>query len=163
MIPRFQIPDLTLVPRCDPGVASAGEPRHPLVASAFPSAWVIGRLGCAVAHDHPGRASSVWWAVAYPGVPRLGMGLTEAAVTLLLAVVFLWQRRHRRPNGFFLASACLHTYAPIRFTLDFSHATDIAGAYERYLRLTPAPWGRLGLLWFRRLCFEGGNSPRLSG
>src|SRR5664280_343907 len=42
-------------------------PYEAAVSSAFPAAWFFGRLGCAVVHDHPGRLSSAWWAVAYPG------------------------------------------------------------------------------------------------
>jgi phosphatidylglycerol:prolipoprotein diacylglycerol transferase len=116
-----------------------------VVASALPSAWVVGRLGCAIAHDHPGRASTAWWAVAYPGSPRLDMGLLEAAATLPLAIALLWLRRRPRPRGFFVGAVCVY-YAPIRFTLDFSRATDIAGADQRYLGLTPAQWGCIGLL-----------------
>jgi phosphatidylglycerol:prolipoprotein diacylglycerol transferase len=114
------------------------------VASAFPSAWVIGRLGCAVVHDHPGRASTALWAVAYPDFPRLDMGLLEAALTLPMAVAFLWLRRRSYPQGFFLATLSLY-YAPVRFVLDFSRATDMADADARYLYLTPAQWGCIGL------------------
>ncbi len=115
------------------------------VASSFPAAWFFGRLGCALAHDHPGRVSFVWWAVAYPGVPRLDMGLLEAVVTLPLAVAFLWLRKRSRPKGFFVGVMCVY-YAPIRFVLDFARATDIAGADARYAGLTPAQWGCVGLL-----------------
>lgn len=115
------------------------------VASAFPSAWVIGRIGCAVAHDHPGRLSLAWWAVAYPGSPRLDMGLLEAVLTVPLAIALLWLRKRRRCQGFFVGILCIY-YAPVRFTLDFSRAVDIAGADARYLHLTPAQWGCILLL-----------------
>jgi phosphatidylglycerol---prolipoprotein diacylglyceryl transferase len=124
------------------------------VSSAFPSAWFFGRLGCALAHDHPGRVSSVWWAVAYPGQPRLDMGLLEAAMTLPLAAAFLWLRKRSRPKGFFVGVMCVY-YAPIRFALDFARASDIAGADARYARLTPAQWGCVGLLVIGTIALAG--------
>jgi phosphatidylglycerol:prolipoprotein diacylglycerol transferase len=73
------------------------------------------------------------------------MGLLEAALTLPIALAFLSFGKRSHPQGFFVAALCLY-YAPIRFVLDFSRATDIAGADARYLRLTPAQWGCIGLL-----------------
>ena len=32
---------------------------------AFPAAWVFGRFGCAIVHDHPGLPSRLWFAVKY--------------------------------------------------------------------------------------------------
>jgi len=116
-----------------------------LVSSSFPAAWFFGRLGCAVAHDHPGRFSSSLWAVAYPGGGRLDMGLLEALATLPLAIVFLLLRRQRRPAGLFLGLMCTY-YAPVRFALDFARAQDLALSDPRYFALTAAQWGCVGLL-----------------
>jgi phosphatidylglycerol:prolipoprotein diacylglycerol transferase len=122
---------------------SAG-PYAEAVSSSFPAAWFLGRVGCALVHDHPGRLSSAWWAVAYPAGARLDMGLLEAGLTLPLALAFLWLRRKARPPGFFLGVMCTY-YAPLRFALDFARARDVAAADARYLQLTPAQWGCLGL------------------
>lgn len=111
-----------------------------VVASSFPAAWVIGRLGCAVAHDHPGVRSNLWFAVEYPGGPRLDLGAMEAVLVLPLALLVLRLRRRRRPEGFFVGLMCLY-YAPLRFMLDLFRARDIAGADARYAGLTPAQWG----------------------
>ena len=119
-------------------------PYAEVVSSSFPAAWFVGRLGCWVAHDHPGRLSSSFWAVAYPGGARLDMGLLEALFTLPLALVFLVLRRKERVPGTFLGAMCTY-YAPVRFGLDFSRAQDLATSDERYLRLTPAQWGCIGL------------------
>ncbi len=129
------------------------------VASAFPSAWFIGRLGCAVAHDHPGRLSLSWWAVAYPGSPRLDIGLLEAVLTLPVAVACLWLRNRRRPEGFFVGILSVY-YAPVRFTLDFARAVDLAGADARYLFLTPAQWGCIGLLVVGVFALAGATARR---
>ena len=115
------------------------------ISSSFPAAWFFGRTGCAIVHDHPGRLSTAWWSVAYPGGARLDMGLLEALATVPLAVGFLWLRRKPRAPGFFLGVMCLY-YAPLRFALDFARARDVAAADLRYLLLTPAQWGCLGLL-----------------
>src|SRR5262245_46299950 len=85
-----------------------------VVNSAFPLAWVFGRAGCSVVHDHPGRLSDAWFAVRYPistapGVPggdfigRFDLGLYECLLTIPLAVAFwmLWRRRTFRPLGFY--------------------------------------------------------------
>jgi prolipoprotein diacylglyceryltransferase len=39
-------------------------------AFAVPFAAALGRLGCALAHEHPGRLSKSWLAVRYPGGAR---------------------------------------------------------------------------------------------
>lgn len=119
-------------------------PYAEVVSSSFPAAWFFGRLGCAIAHDHPGRLSAAWWAVAYPQGARLDMGLLEAAVTLPLAMAFLWLRRKPRPLGFYLGFMCAY-YAPLRFALDFVRARDLSSSDSRYLELTPAQWASLGL------------------
>jgi phosphatidylglycerol:prolipoprotein diacylglycerol transferase len=124
------------------------------VSSSFPAAWFFGRLGCAIAHDHPGRVSTIWFAVAYPGSPRLDMGLLEAAASLPLAIVFLSLRGKPRPSGFFLGVMCLY-YAPIRFALDFARATDLASSDSRYAQLTPAQWGCIGLLGVGLIVLRG--------
>jgi phosphatidylglycerol:prolipoprotein diacylglycerol transferase len=115
-------------------------PLAEVVASAFPAAWVVGRLGCALVHDHPGIRSTLWFAVAYPAGDRLDLGLLEAAATVPLAVAFGLLRRRARPFHGYIAVMCLY-YAPVRFLLDFLRAADLSGADRRYFALTPAQWG----------------------
>ena len=115
------------------------------VASAFPAAWVFGRMGCSVAHDHPGLRSDAWLAVAYPGGARFDLGLYEMALTIPLAITFLVLAKKPRPPGFYLGTMCT-AYAPVRFALDFLRARDVPGADPRYGGLTPAQWGCVLLL-----------------
>src|SRR5512133_732896 len=115
-------------------------PYADVIASSFPAAWVIGRLGCAVAHDHPGIRSDLWFAVAYPGGPRLDLGLLEAFFVLPIALFALAARKKTRRVGYFVGFMCL-CYAPIRFVLDVFRARDLASADARYVGLTPAQWG----------------------
>jgi phosphatidylglycerol:prolipoprotein diacylglycerol transferase len=137
-------------------------PYADVIGSAFPIAWVFGRSGCSVAHDHPGPTSDLWFAVRFPpetGVPwspgapgRFDLGLYEMLLTIPLAVAFLILRRRARPWGFYLAIMTLY-YAPLRFALDFLRVQD-----TRYLSLTPAQWLSTGLLalgvWMFFLCMR---------
>ncbi len=126
-------------------------PYADVVASALPLGWVFGRAGCAAVHDHPGIASTAWYAVAYPGGSRLDLGLLELGLTLPIAAVFLVMQRRAWPWGFFLG-ALATAYAPLRFGLDFLRIREtvlLPGsellADRRYGALTPAQWACLGL------------------
>jgi phosphatidylglycerol:prolipoprotein diacylglycerol transferase len=116
-----------------------------VIGSAFPTSWVFGRLGCSIAHDHPGSRSQLWFAVQYPSGGRFDLGLYEMLLTIPLAVTFLVLRRKPRPWGFYTGVACV-AYAPTRFALDFLRAKDVSSADPRYGGFTPAQWACFGLL-----------------
>jgi phosphatidylglycerol:prolipoprotein diacylglycerol transferase len=133
------------------------------IAFAFPFAWTVGRLGCTVAHDHPGTVTSFPLAVslksaeaqAYilssyraagrlaelPGSAELGklgfhdLGWYEFLFMLLVVVpaFLLLDRKDRRP-GFYVAAFPL-LYVPARFLLDFLRLSD-----ARYYGLTPGQY-----------------------
>jgi phosphatidylglycerol:prolipoprotein diacylglycerol transferase len=90
------------------------------MAFVFPFAWMFGRAGCAIAHDHPGIRSSHWLAVAFAGGGRFDLGLLELLFLLPLAALFLWLDRRPRPAGFFLGTF-LAIYGAFRFCLDGLH------------------------------------------
>jgi phosphatidylglycerol:prolipoprotein diacylglycerol transferase len=122
------------------------------VLSSFPAAWMFGRAGCSVAHDHPGIRSDLWFAVRYPGGGRLDLGFLEFCYTILIVIAFALLRRKPRPTGFFIAAVCI-AYAPVRFLLDFLRVRTGAGLSfgaidPRYAGLTPAQWACFGLLGF---------------
>jgi phosphatidylglycerol:prolipoprotein diacylglycerol transferase len=94
-----------------------------VIAFAFPFAWIFGRAGCALAHDHLGVASTSWLAVAFPGGGRLDLGLLELLWTLVMAGLWLVLDRRPRPSGFFLA-AWLLLYTPVRIALDALRTDD---------------------------------------
>jgi phosphatidylglycerol:prolipoprotein diacylglycerol transferase len=123
---------------------------------AFPFGWAVGRLGCALAHDHPGRRSESFLAVRFPpdwppppeapmGGPRFDLGLLELFLTPVLLVVVLRVARSRQPPGV-LAGALAVAYALLRFPLDFLRATDLPESDPRYLHLTPGQWACIALL-----------------
>jgi len=124
-------------------------PYADVIASSFPAAWVFGRMGCSVAHDHPGLASDAWFAVQYPGGGRFDLGLYEMLLTIPLALAFLWLRKKPRPWGFYVGAITI-AYAPVRFALDFlrvNEETGVDAAVDpRYAGLTPAQWACFGLL-----------------
>jgi len=110
------------------------------IAWGLAPAWIVGRLGCTVAHDHPGRLTSFFLAVRYPDGPRFDLGLYEVPLALLMtAAVWLLGRRRDRPPGLLLGTMAA-LYGCGRFALDFLRATDVRGADPRYLGLTPAQY-----------------------
>ena len=90
------------------------------IAAVFPIAWIIGRTGCFVAHDHPGIRSESWIAVRYPGGARFDLGLLEALFMIPVALLFLLLGRRLRPPGFF-TGLFLTIYGPFRIALDQLH------------------------------------------
>jgi phosphatidylglycerol:prolipoprotein diacylglycerol transferase len=148
-------------------------PMVEVINSAFPLAWVFGRMGCATVHDHPGHASNAWLAVQWkatapPYLPpgfdgRFDLGLIEMVLAIPLAAAFLilWRRKPVRPLGFYTGWMCA-AYAPVRFFLDFLREPDATGGDVRYGGLTPAQWACFGLLaiglYFVRSGGRGGEA-----
>jgi phosphatidylglycerol:prolipoprotein diacylglycerol transferase len=118
-----------------------------VVLSVFPISWALGRMGCTLAHDHPGVFTSPNnpLAFAYPDGPRWDLGFLELLFSLALSVVFVWLWRRRPPLGTYTAIACV-TYAPVRFALDFLRAEPAQGGDVRYAMLTPGQWACIVVL-----------------
>jgi len=141
-----------------------------VVLSSFPVSWTFGRLGCTIAHDHPGVRSTAWYAVQYPDGGRLDLGLYELLITVPLMLVFLRLQKQARPWGFYAGVTCTY-YAPLRFLLDFLRERPgvpvmgiVAGGDVRYLGLTPAQWGcvplfAIGVFLLARLRTSGTALP----
>ena len=109
---------------------------------AFPFGFAFGRLGCTLAHDHPGlhAASANWLTVAYPDGARYDLGLLELCFLLSLCAIFLWLDQRPRQPGFFFA-ALLLTYGPFRVALDRLHVDP-----PRYAGFSVDQWSGLALL-----------------
>ncbi|MFO0548356.1 MAG: prolipoprotein diacylglyceryl transferase family protein [Polyangiaceae bacterium] len=133
-------------------------PLAEVILSALPFGWAIGRLGCSLAHDHPGRLApaNVPLAVGYGaplhvttlplGVelrygasPRFDMGFMELLASVAISLALLATFRRRRAPWFYVAFVLL-AYSPVRFLLDFLRAEDVARPDARYWALTPAQW-----------------------
>jgi phosphatidylglycerol:prolipoprotein diacylglycerol transferase len=106
--------------------------------------WAIGRLGCFMIHDHPGRLTNFWLAVNFPAGARFDLGLLESFFSLVIFVVaiFLYRRfAHAKPGRTIFWTFII--YATGRFGLDFLRASDLTWSDPRYVYMTPVQWGIL--------------------
>ena len=127
-----------------------------ILFAVFPISWILGRMGCAIVHDHLGvlAQASSWWAVAAgPGPvwrlgviamhwgnqPRYDLGLLEMFFAVLMTAGFALTWRRGGAAGWYVVAASV-IYAPVRFALDFLRATDGVSGDIRYAGLTPAQW-----------------------
>ena len=131
-----------------------------LVAFVFPFALAMGRVGCAVVHDHPGRLTTIPVAVSLQSEASLrfvsvtfdpqslsslqsstrnvgfhDLGLYELffLVLVLIPVFLRIDKRAKKPPSF--GMLFLLMYMPVRFLLDFLRIADAT-----YAGLTPAQW-----------------------
>ena len=116
-----------------------------VVMFAFPFAWIFGRAGCAIVHDHIGRQTDFFLAVnfesAHPGMGiRHDLGLYESLFAMVISAVFFALRNRSMAPGSFLVVWCF-LYAPVRFFMDFLRNTDLKSPDVRWEGLTPAQWG----------------------
>lgn len=140
-----------------------------LILSVFPVAWIFGRGGCSVVHDHPGAIAphDALLAVGYPfpspnkhpeavegfitfihgDHPRYDLGLLEWMFTVVLALAFALTWRRKLPTGTY-AVICALAYAPVRFAMDYLRIVDMHNADPRYGGLTPAQWSCIALFLF---------------
>ena len=91
-----------------------------IMAYSMPFAFMVGRLGCALAHDHRGISSTSWIAVGFPEGPRYDLGLVEFLFLAGLSALFYWLDRKPRPVGFFLGLYGI-AYGAFRVWMDTLH------------------------------------------
>lgn len=116
-------------------------------AFALPFGWLFGRIGCALAHDHPGALTSFFLAVDFgnhaPGGVRHDLGLYEALWWVVIVGLFVLLDRARpalRQRPWFYPGLLAVLYGPARFMLDFLRAGPTEGGDVRFLGLTPAQY-----------------------
>ena len=104
-------------------------------------AWIVGRLGCTVIFDHPGRVTDFVLGMADPaGVVRHNLGFYEMLVTVLLTAI-LYATGKIRPFNAFHTAVMLMLYCPVRFLLDSLRVDD-----KIYGGLTPGQYASLAML-----------------
>ena len=81
------------------------------------AAWLLVRLGCVLAHDHVGAASTHALAVAFPNGGRWDLGLLEWLALLPLAAAFVLILRAPWGDERRAAGALALGYALVRFAL----------------------------------------------
>jgi len=135
-------------------------PLADVLLAVFPVAWIFGRMGCALAHDHPGIRAALRAPLAvaagafdptktlhgplgielrFGDTPRYDLGTLELLFTIALAGATVVTWRRPRVPGFYVTLVPL-AYAPVRFALDFLRVGPEAGGDVRYGGLTPAQW-----------------------
>jgi len=141
-----------------------------LILSVFPVAWVFGRSGCSVVHDHPGMAAApgTLLAVAFGRpervrkllslgsgdlelrwgtAPQFDLGLLEMMFTVILASLLALTWKRKLTTGSYVAMTAL-CYAPVRFAMDYLRVKDVDQADPRFGGLTPAQWSCAALFVF---------------
>jgi phosphatidylglycerol:prolipoprotein diacylglycerol transferase len=98
--------------------------RFDIVVYALPAAWMVGRLGCALAHDHRGLGTTAWIAVRFPEGPRYDLGLIEFLFLIGVVALFWILDRKARPVGFFFALYAV-IYGGFRIWLDTLHTEPL--------------------------------------
>jgi phosphatidylglycerol---prolipoprotein diacylglyceryl transferase len=98
--------------------------RFDIMLYCLPSAWMVGRLGCALAHDHRGLWTTSWMAVRFPEGPRYDLGLIEFVFLVGVVGLFWLLDRKPRPLGYFFAMPCM-LYGVFRIWLDTLHAQPL--------------------------------------
>ena len=111
--------------------------------------WILGRLGCFTAHDHPGRLTKFFLAVQFPQGARHDLGFYEALLVMGITIVIYVLDRGRPPKarkpGFYFALS-LVMYGLPRFFFDRLRAVDVPNADTRYWGWTPAQYLSLSLV-----------------
>jgi phosphatidylglycerol:prolipoprotein diacylglycerol transferase len=98
--------------------------RFDILLYAFPAAWMVGRLGCAQAHDHRGLWTTSWIAVRFPEGTRYDLGLIEFLFMICMVAAFWALDRKPRPAGFFFA-LYIGVYGVFRIWLDTLQAEPL--------------------------------------
>jgi len=132
------------------GVPVAGS--ADVIALGCLTAITIGRVGCALVHDHPGVPTSSVLGVDFPMWvwPQLGdletvrrhdLGLEELLAMIPLTAL-AWGLAHRRPRAGLIAALAALAYAAVRFSLDFLRVRELEPVRGG---LTGGQWGSIAL------------------
>ena len=111
----------------------------------------IGRIGCFLINEHPGRLTNFFLGVRYPDGIRHDLGLQFALFDFAVFAILTIAARRYQPGK--LIKTFIFTYFPFRFFLEFLRATDLPMSDARYFGLTPAQWGSLIFLALGTLLF----------
>jgi phosphatidylglycerol:prolipoprotein diacylglycerol transferase len=145
-------------------------PVSEVVVATWPAAWAIGRVGCALVHDHMGKAVSPGTlgsllAVGFPrtaedGVHhafgpvhivtgasdlRFDLGLLELFILAPLAIGFALTWKKQLAMGTYTMIGAL-VYGPFRFFLDFLRPVDGPTGETRHGGLTFAQYWSLAVI-----------------
>lgn len=101
-------------------------------------AWIIGRLGCTIVFDHPGRATDFFLGMMdVTGVVRHNLGFYEMLLAIVLTAVLYALKKVRPFEGFHIV-LLISLYAPIRIFLEnlrISEITDWSLNFTQYFAI----------------------------
>lgn len=145
-------------------------PISEVILATWPLAWAIGRVGCALIHDHVGKAAAPGslgslLAVGFPrsaedGVHRMlgpihfttggsdvryDLGLLELMVLAPIAIGFAFTYKKELRMGTYTMIASL-VYGPLRFLMDFLRLEDGPTGEARHAGLTFAQYWSLAVI-----------------
>jgi phosphatidylglycerol---prolipoprotein diacylglyceryl transferase len=123
--------------------ASEWPRRLDLFAYVAPFAWSLARLGCALAHDHPGIRSRSFLAVRFPGGPRYDLGLLEMLLAIGVAALFAALGRRERTSGLYFGW-CGLLYGAFRLAIEPLRA-EPASAVQLFDRIAAGASVAVGL------------------
>lgn len=148
-----------------------------LILSVFPVAWIFGRGGCSVVHDHKGALVDSILSVEFPRFGpgrhapmqlihgpelRFDLGLLEWMFTVVLALAFALTWKKRLPVGSYVVATAL-SYAPVRFVLDYFRLHEGAESDPRYGGFTPGQWACVALFVFGLVMWKKMRDIQASG
>jgi len=107
----------------------------------FVPAWIIGRLGCTITFDHPGRATDFFMGMADKyGVVRHNLGFYEMLWAIILTALLYRLKNNRHFEGFHYV-LIIFLYAPMRIFLDTLRVDE-----KTYWGLIPSQYFSIALL-----------------
>jgi phosphatidylglycerol:prolipoprotein diacylglycerol transferase len=118
----------------------------------FVPAWILGRMGCTVVFDHPGKHTDFFLGMAYHKSRVLGgvqyevgdvihnLGLYEMLLAVVLTII-LYSVKNIRPFDGFHPALMLLLYSPARFFFDTLRVED-----RTYWGLTPGQYFAVGMV-----------------
>jgi phosphatidylglycerol:prolipoprotein diacylglycerol transferase len=112
----------------------------------------IGRIGCFLLNEHPGRFTNFFLGVRYPDGARHDLGLEFMLLDFFIFAVLAIAARRYRPG--IITKVFIFVYFPLRFFLEFLRADDLLTSDARYFYFTPAQWGSLVIIFIAAALFK---------
>ena len=130
----------------------------------FVPAWILGRMGCTLVFDHPGRPTDFFLGMMYHGdkIVRHNLGMYEMLYAVLLTII-LYSVKNVRPFDGFHPALMLLLYSPARFLFDYLREQPVHGGDRRYFGLTPGQYFAVGMVLLAVVLIVRGVRRRRAG
>jgi phosphatidylglycerol:prolipoprotein diacylglycerol transferase len=125
------------------------------IAFVLPASWLVGRLGCALIHDHIGHTSTSILAVRFPTGPAYDLGVLEFLFLIPLTILFEVLGHFEWYPGFFFGLFGV-LYGALRTWLEMHQRHVNWGVKAGISGALVGVLGWLSMWWFARSCPEQG-------